>query len=79
MARRKRWFLSRLSNEISPAEARAFLKSLGLEPKAVETILARFWGGQPMKYLDMPRSEQLRLLPLWDKWAEDRWRTVAVP
>lgn len=73
MARRKRWFLSRLWLVKDRQLALKMFGELGLSSDQIRAIIKRFWDGQPVKSIgEMTAYEQKKLLPVWDHWAE-RW------
>lgn len=73
MARRKKWFLSRLSRCLSRSEAREMFGDMGLNGDEAETVLKRFWDGFPIKSVGaVSEAGQKRALPVWDHWAR-RW------
>lgn len=73
MARRKKWFLSRLWLVKDRHLALKMFNELGLSNDQIRAIIKRFWDGQPVKSVgEMTAYEQKKLLPVWDHWAE-RW------
>lgn len=71
MARRKKWFLSRLWLVMDRGQALAMLTELGLSNKEARVLLKRFWDNMPIKSIgEMTVRAQYELLPAWDNWVE---------
>lgn len=74
MARRKKWFVTELSNSISRTSARNMFKEMGLSEPETQLLIKRFWDNVPMKSIpEYTISEQTKVLPVLDTWLRN-WR-----
>jgi len=73
MARRKKWFLSRLWLVKDRSLALSMFKDMGLSNDQARALIKRFWDGIPVKSIgEVTEGELRRYLPAWDRWAQ-KW------
>lgn len=72
MARRNKWFLSKLWLVVDKEEAAKIFSKVGLSTTQGDVLLARFWDNVPLKSIDgMSVWEQRMYLPAWDRWIKN--------